>query len=284
MVRKTETITLSIQKGTKEKLENVAQKLNLTWGDRPSISALMNAIASEEVYVGKPFELNNNQIRALETVVKLLTDSGKMQFANIIVELLLEKGKLETPMQQQLINQISHEFEGWRKAIDFHLSEQKPFLLVYENSQKEQEIFNVCYGEIRFHEKRFYLEAWCEEVNLPPKIPELTHNWCFRFDRIKNILKSNNRWRKEGLDYIEVILNFYGNMIKAYESKLEDITFITEEDRKGDKLVIVRKVSNPFWLIREVLPYGENCQIISPESIKQQFMMEIEKISLLYLS
>lgn len=283
MTRKTETITLSIQKGTKEKLEQIAERLNLTWGDRPSISALINAIASSEVYVGKPFQLNNNQIRALEIVVKLLADSGKIEFANIIVELLLEKGKLETPMQQQLINQISHEFEGWRKTIDFHLREEKPFLLVYENGQKEQEIFNVCYGEIRFHEKRFYLDAWCEETNSNAEIRELTHNRCFRFDRIKNILKSNNCWRKERLDYIEVTLNFYGNMIKAYESKLEDITFITEEDREKDKLVIVRKVNNPFWLVREILPYGKNCEIISPEIVRKEFIKELQKIAELYL-
>lgn len=278
MVRKTETITLSMQMGAKEKLEQIADLLNIRWGDRPSVSGLLNAIASEEVYVGKPFQLNNNQIRALEMVVKLLVDSGKIEFANIIVELLLEKGKLETPMQQQLINQISHEFEGWRKAIDFHLSEQKPFLLVYENGQKDQEIFNVCYGEIRFYEKRFYLDAWCEETNPNADIQELTHNRSFRFDRVKNILKSNNRWRKEGLDYIEVTLNFYGNMIKAYESKPEDL----DVKKENDKLIVIRKVSNPFWLIREVLPYSGKCQIISPQIVIEKYIKELKIIAKLY--
>jgi hypothetical protein len=278
MARKTETITLSIQKGTKEKLEDIADRLELYWGDRPSISGLLNAIATKEVYVGKPFELNTSQVKALDQVVKALVDSGQMQSANIVVELLLERGKLEAPMRDKLLNQISHEQEGWRKAINYHLTEQKPFLLIYENSQKEQEFFNVCYGEIRFHEKRFYLDAWCEETNSNPDVPELTHNRCFRFERIKNILKSNSRWREEGLDFIEVTLHFYGNMRKAYETKLEDIETKLEED----KLVVIRKVSNLFWLVREVLPYGKQCEIVSPEVARNKFIEELKKISSLY--
>lgn len=282
MARKTETITLSIQKGTKEKLEQVAERLNLYWGERPSISGLLSAIVTEEVYVGKPFQLTLHQVKALEQVVKALVDSGQIQSANIVVELLLERGNLEVPMKEKLLNQISHEFEGWRKAIDYHLDQQKPFLLVYENKDKEQEVFNVCYGRINFHEKRFYLDAWCEETNPKADIPELTHNRCFRLDKVKNILKSNIRWHSEGLDFIEVTLHFYGNMIKAYESKPEDINPITEEDREKDKLVIFRKVSNPLWLVREVLPYGKNCEIISPEQVREKFIKEIHNISELY--
>ncbi|BAQ65843.1 hypothetical protein GM3709_2608 [Geminocystis sp. NIES-3709] len=101
-------------------------------------------------------------------------------------------------------------------------------------------------------------------------------------DKVKNILKSNSRWRKKGFDFIEVTLNFYGNMIKAYESKLEDITVITEDDRKSDKLVIVRKVSNPFWLIGEVLPYGRNCEIIHPPEVRHKFIKEINIITNMY--
>jgi predicted DNA-binding transcriptional regulator YafY len=278
MARKTETITLSIQKGTKEKLEHIADRLGIYWGDRPSISGLLNAIATKEVYVGKPFELNSSQVKALEQVVKALVDSGQMQSANIVVELLLERGKIETPMRDKLLNQISHEQEGWRKAIDYHLRKREPFLLIYENNQEEQKFFNVCYGEIRFHEKRFYLDAWCEETNPNADIAKLSHNYCFRFDRIKNILKSNRNWREEGLDFIEVTLNFYAHMIKAYESKLEDI----DVSREDDKLVVLRKVSNPFWLIREVLPYGQNCEIISPSIVRDKFRRELEKISSLY--
>lgn len=278
MSRKSEVITLSIQPGTREKLEQIADRLNLYWGDRPSLSGLLNAIAKGEVETERPFRLINHQVKALEAVVKLLVDSGQIEFANSIVELLLEKGELEAPLQHQLINQIAHESEGWRKAIDDRLSQQKPFLLVYENSQKEQDFFNVCYGEITFHEKRFYLDAWCYEVNDNADISELKHNRCLRLDRIKNILHSQYKWRTEGLDYLEVYLHFYKGLIKAYEKKLEDIDVKDE----GDKLVVIRKVSNPFWLIREILPYGQNCEIVSPPIVREKFIEEINKIKQLY--
>ena len=278
MVRKTETITLSIKKGTKEKLESIAERLELFWGDRPSISGLLNALSTDEIYAGRPFQLTKNQQKALESAIKLLTDAGKIEFATKIVELLLERGNLETPIRNQLLNQISYEFEGWRETINNLIALEKPFLLVYKNSQQEQELFNVCYCEIRFHEKRYYLDGWCEETNPEAEIPELTHNRCFRFDRVKKILKSNSRWHDDGLDFIEVTLHFYRGMIKAYESKIEDIDVRDE----GDKLVVIRKVSNPFWLVREILPYGYKCEIVSPEVVRKKYIEEIKKITKIY--
>lgn len=278
MSRKSETITLSIQPGTRERLENIADRLNLYWGDRPSISGLLNAIAKGEVHTERPFRLSNYQVKALEAVVKALIDSGQMQFASTIVELLLEKGDLEAPLQNQLISQLVHESEGWRKAIDARLSQKKPFLLIYENSQNEQEIFNVCYGEIKFYEKRFYLDGWCTETNEYAQIKDLQHNRCFRFDRIKNILHSQHKWREEGLNHVKVYLHFYKGMIKAYERKLEDID-VKKED---DKLIVIRKVTNPFWLTREVLRYGKNCEIVAPEKIRTQFLKELNSIYDIY--
>jgi predicted DNA-binding transcriptional regulator YafY len=136
----------------------------------------------------------------------------------------------------------------------------------------------VLYGEIKLHEKRLYLDAWCQETNPDANIPELTHNRCFRLDRVKHITRLSAHWRSQGLDFIEVTLHFYGNMIKAYESKLEDIETKLEED----KLKVIRKISNPFWLIREVLPYGKNCQIISPEIVRQEYIKEFNQITQLY--
>ncbi len=71
-------------------------------------------------------------------------------------------------------------------------------------------------------------------------------------------------------------------MRKAYESKPEDINPIKDDDRQKDKLVVIRKVSNPFWLVREVLRYGKNCEIVSPEAVRQKMIKEIEKMNELY--
>ena len=53
-------------------------------------------------------------------------------------------------------------------------------------------------------------------------------------------------------------------MVKAYEAKPNDIS----NEVVGEVRQVVRKVSNPFWLVREVLRYGENCEIVSPENVR----------------
>jgi len=41
--------------------------------------------------------------------------------------------------------------------------------------------------------------------------------------------------------------------------------------------VIKRKISSAFWFIRELLPYGEDCIIISPDSVRSLFIDELQK-------
>ena len=45
MARKGKTITLSLEDGTKEALEVIAATYGYTWGERPNVSALVDAIA-----------------------------------------------------------------------------------------------------------------------------------------------------------------------------------------------------------------------------------------------
>jgi predicted DNA-binding transcriptional regulator YafY len=37
---------------------------------------------------------------------------------------------------------------------------------------------------------------------------------------------------------------------------------------------VVRKVSNTFWFLREVMQYGEDCEIISPESLRKRMQQK----------
>lgn len=46
MSRKGKSITLSLEEGHKELLEQVALAFGCTWGDKPNVSALLDSIAS----------------------------------------------------------------------------------------------------------------------------------------------------------------------------------------------------------------------------------------------
>ena len=281
MPRKKETITLSIPPGTKEQLEALARRLNILWGKEPSVSGLIVAIAQQAVEVGKPFTLNSNQVKALQQAIKALNDAGHVGEAQSVLALLLDKGKLEAPLRQSLLQQVSQPAQGWRILIEDLINKEQPFHLVYRNSQNQELEFTVRYAEIPFYEKRFYLQVWCEETKDVeddiPDLPELWHNRCLRFDRILSVLPISGEWRGQ-LDSIKVYLQFRGWLAKAYEPKDDDV----ENELMGDVRNVVRQVANPFWLIREVSRYWEDCVILAPDSLRDRLKQKLRTLCNLY--
>ena len=281
MPRKKETITLSIPPGTKEKLEKIARSLKIFWGKSPSISGLLVAIAEESVDIRKPFELDSNQVNALSQSIKALNDAGHVGEAQTVLALLLEKGSLEAPMRQSLMKQIGKSVPAWRIQVEDFIKKKQSFYLLYQNSQSDELEYTVRYAEVKFFDKRFYLLIWCEETqdveNDIPDLPELWHNRCLRFDRIKSVLPINGNWRGK-LDYIKVQLHFRGWLKKAYTPKEDDL----EDEIIGDVRQIERKVVNHFWLIREVSRYGKDCIIVSPDEVRSRFRENLKSLCQAY--
>ncbi|PMB19694.1 transcriptional regulator [Fischerella thermalis] len=281
MPRKKDTITLSIPPGTKEKLEEIARSLNITWGKEPSISGLIVAIAEKSLEVGKPFVLDSNQVNALQQAIKALNDAGRIGESQTILTLLLERGNLDASIRQSLLKQASKLVQAWRSQIDEYRQKQQPFYLFYENSQGEELQYTVRYAEPRFFDKRFYLIIWCEETedveNQIPDLPELWHNRTLIFDRIRLIVPASGEWR-EGLDDIKVYLHFRGWMVKSYQRREDDL----EDEMIGDVRQVVRRVVNELWLIREVARYWENCVIVSPESLRNRLKQKLLSLCNLY--
>ncbi|BAZ11472.1 hypothetical protein NIES4071_32980 [Calothrix sp. NIES-4071] len=281
MPRKKDTITLSIPPGTKEKLEEIARILDIKWGKEPSISGLIVAIAEKTLEVGKPFTLESNQVNALQQAIKALNDAGRIGEAQTVLALLLERGNLEAPLRQSLMKQISYSTQGWRIQIEDWMKKQQPFYILYHNSQGQELEYTVRHAEPRSFDSRFYLLVWCEETqdveNHIPELPELWHNRCLTYDRIRSAVPINGEWRGS-LDYIKVYLHFRGWMKKSYRPKEDDI----EDQDVGEVRQIVRNVTNELWLIREVLRYEENCVIVAPESLRNRFKQKLLSVCDLY--
>jgi predicted DNA-binding transcriptional regulator YafY len=272
MPRKKDTITLSIPPGTKEQLEAIARNLQILWGKEPSISGLIVAIAQQQISVGQQFTLDKSHVQSLGKAIKLLVDTGSLGDAQTLVELLFAKATLTPEHRQTLFQHVSQPQEGWRMEIDRYREQKQAFRLLYQNPQSENlEEYTIRYAEIAFHDKRFYADAWCEEVPETPHYPELMHNRCFRLDRIQAILPISGEWRDLGLDSIVVQLHFYRGLIKAYEFR----PGIDEREEICDGVRRVwRRTSNPFWLLREIGSYGRDCEVVAPESVRQQASKE----------
>lgn len=277
MPRKKEALTLSVPPGTKEQLEAIARRLNIFWGKSPSPSGLIAAIAQQDVEVGKPFTLDSNQVHALQQAIKALNDAGHVGEAQTILALLISRGNLEAPLRQSLLKQLSQSTQLWRSQIEDLIEKQQSFHLLYHNSQGEDLEYTVRHAQVRFFEKRFYLLIWCEETkdveNDIPDLPELWHNRCLRFDRVRSVVPLSGDWRGE-LDSIKVYLQFRGWLAKAYEPKEDDI----DDKILGEVRQVVRRVENPFWLIREVSRYWEDCVIISPDSMRDRLKQKLRTL------
>ena len=136
--------------------------------------------------------------------------------------------------------------------------------------------WHLRYAAVHFYEKRLYLAAWCEE-DQPSDLPELAHNACFRFDRIIEVSPIEAEWRNAGLATATVHLALYSTLIKAYEKREEDTV-----QMDGDRLLVERLITNSFWFVRSILPYGEECEILAPESVRTQMSERFKKAANLY--
>ncbi|KAB8321021.1 transcriptional regulator [Tolypothrix campylonemoides VB511288] len=281
MPRKKDTITLSIPPGTKEKLEEIARHFDISWGKEPSISGLIVAIAEQTLEVGKPFTLDSNQVNALQRAIKALNDAGRIGEAQTVLALLLERGNLEPPLRQSLMKQISQSTQGWRIQIEDWRKKQQPFYILYRNSQGKELEYTIRYAEPRSFDNRFYLLVWCEEThdveNEIPELPELWHNRTLIYDGIQSSVPINGNWRGQ-LDSLEVYLHFYGWLKKGYQPKDDDVS----DEIIGDVRQVVRRVTNPFWLIREVARYWDECVIVSPESMRDRLKHKLRTLCQLY--
>lgn len=275
MSRKGQSITLSLSARDKAELEAIALELGILWGERANISKLVEAIARRQLLVLPNQDWTDSRIQALDRTIGALTDIGEMEQARIVAELLLERSELSIPLRRKIQGFVDNLPPPWRLEIDRYLRRQHPFELSYQDAAGRLWQFTIRYGRINLHEKRQYLDCWCEETEGNLDIPELQHNWCLRLDRIQDaaITPIKGQWR-HNLDQIEVEMHLFRGLAFAYQARRED----QENDWLPDQSRVrrvVRNISSTFWFLREVKQYGKDCQIIAPDSVRSRYIDEL---------
>jgi predicted DNA-binding transcriptional regulator YafY len=282
MTRKGIAVTLSLQERDKESLQKIALDLGITWGNKPNISKLIEAIARQEFLILPNNDWTDARIAALDTARKILLDNGKAEAAKIIAELLVSRSEIQIPVRSELQSFLAQPQPTWRTIIDRHIASQKPFELAYRDAADRAITFTVRYAVVEPIEKRQYLKCWCEESAGNEDLPPLNHNWTLRLDRIADaaITPLKGKWH-EGLENIPVTLHLHNRLAFAYEPKLNDLENDWHPEQTKVKKV-VRSVASTFWLFREVLPYGADCEIVSPPTVVAMFREKIDELNNLY--
>ncbi len=282
MTRKGQSITLSISARDKAKLEELAVELGKTWGDRPNISKLVAAIARRELRVQANDDWENSRIDALQQAMNALTDNGKILEAQEIARLLLERSELSIPLRNKIENFQNSPPLAWRVTLDRYITRQQPFQLSYQDATERLWTFTVRHARITTHEKRQYLDCWCEETEGNLDLPELRHNWSLRLDRIPpaEITPISGKWQPN-FDEIEVEMQLFGRLAFSYEATQSDIETKLISTKPPVKRVI-RRVYNTYWLLREIRLYSQNCLIVTPEALKKKIAQESAAVYQLY--
>lgn len=278
MTRKGQSITLSINDQDKAQLETIALEHGMTWGDEPNISRLVKAIAQRQLLIGRNNDWSSDRVQSLRQAVNLLIDTGKLDEARTVIRLLLERSELPIPMRSELEQRLQQSIVPWRQQIEQYIRQHQPFQLSYQDAAQQLLTFTVRFARIVPREKREYLECWCEEEVENADIPELQHNWTFRLDRISEaaFVPAAGKWRSH-LDTVTVELHLSGGLAFNYQPRPEDQINEWLSDRPHTRRVL-RHVSSTFWLFREILPYGEDCLIVSPQGVRDRLVEKLRQM------
>lgn len=231
------------------------------------VSGLMQAIAQREI----PLLPHNDELQSvLVQAVFALQGAGEVTAASQLASWCLKHVKLKPEQEIRLSSSIASLVSPWVKKIEECIEKQQPFQLSYLDAASRQWSYMVRYAELAFREKRNYLECWCEEIEGNQDLPELRHNWSLRLDRITDagIVPVGGVWR-QGLDTVEVEFNLFGGLAHAYQQRDTDIA-VEWLSVEPQTLRVIRQISNTFWFVREVLPYGKDCVVLEPYTVRQK--------------
>lgn len=276
MPRKGTGLQLSIGEADKLALESIALALGYVRGSKPNITGLVVAIANKEIPLfpsSSPW--SDVSQKALVQAVFALRDRGEIADAISIANLLLERPELLPQFRTAIDGSFGPLMSPWMVLVEEFIGNCQPFGLSYQDAAGRLWYYTVRYAKVCFREKRNYLECWCEETEGNQDLPELQHNWSLRLDRIvdASVVPIEGEWRKS-LDTVEVKFQLTGGLAHAYQQRDTDVA-VEWVSASPQVLRVIRRISNTFWFVREILPYGKDCVVREPESVRAKMLEQI---------
>ena len=263
-----EKVNLLVGAAPLQRLAEIAAMYDLLWRGKPSLSALLEAVALRSL----PVDWSAAELRELHQAVITAGEAG-YSVENIAATL---SGCIALPdaVRAELLQMAQRGCSPWVQAIEQRLAEQRPFELTYLKPDGKTSQHRVQYARLETIERHRYLCAWVEAVD-ELALPGLRHNRFFRLDRMENavIAPANGKWRAAGLGTVAVKFRLFSGLAYSYNPKPED-SLDKQLSLAPPVREITRKISSAHWFLREFRVYGADAQLISPEGLVQQFLAE----------
>jgi len=283
MTRKNQAITLSIEERDKKALGNLAMEFGQTWGtSKPNISKLLKTIARNELKIVANHDWTPQRINALEQARKTLLDQGFCGEAEEIAQILQERSELTLQFRHEIEKFLQKPRPIWRQNIENFIKRQQPFRLCYQDVAERQWNFTVLHGQLRLIEQHQYLVCTCDETEGNQDIAPLQHNWTFRLDRIQDAVVNPVKFQwQSNLDLINVEFKVLRGLAFAYakeEPKIDDV-LVGEIEGDPPQRIVTRQIWSTFWFFREIAKYLNDCEILSPDSMREKFKTKVQDLS-----
>lgn len=254
----------------------------MKWGDNPNISRLVSAIAQNSLQVVRNNDWSKERIAALDRARKALIDNGEILQAQNIARILLPRCELSPTLKQELETFLANPQPAWRQRIDEYLTHQQPFRLIYQDAQDHQWTYTILGAKILPIERRQYLACRCVETEGNQDIPELCHNWTLRLDRILEAAVTPIEQPWIDLQEVRVTLHLYQGLAFGYRNYKPDDIHVGEVEGDPPCRRVVRKVYSTFWLLRDILKYGDECEIIAPGNVRDRAISTLRAMNRRY--
>ncbi len=251
---------------------------------KDSVANSINNLRAVGCEIEKPKMSNNFKYSIISHPFKFLLTQPQIDIINFIrrslysqndYELILKLNNIydrikeisQNPNMTELNNsdylkKINHKI--LLQLVEF-CKEKSLISMIYNSPVNKEEEIKIKCDKILLENKRLYLWGHLYKYN---------HTAYLRIDKILAVRKESvdNSKNKE-IPFVTVQYKLIGDALKMFIPNADEN--IVEQSEEF--LIVESKVINVFNFIQKVASFSQNCLILSPEEMKQEYLMHIEK-------
>lgn len=186
----------------------------------------------------------------LNKIVDIITPENKKKYLDLKSIVLCREINIEN-----LLNELN--------LIENYCNKNSDILIIYDSPSSGEKNIYLKAEKITLENGAFYLWGYNYELD------ETSY---LRFDRIKSVEPAIMKERKEKEGFM---VKYKLTGISAYSFHPCPSCRIIEKKRDNE-LVIEAKVTNKFKFIQEIMSYGFDCTVLSPETIRQEVIQKLK--------